>query len=214
MKCILRLRSLLHSMEQRDRGRVCIHDLEYQGIRKAKYDRSQTLKPIFRRIESADSFEIRLSVWFKIKLLRFWLLCFSFIKEGSVHIILCKFPNSVIKIKKEFLFEMEEKNPLNPLQLTLLGICFVFVLIGIVSNIAMILNFKQKDLKIRFNSLIILCAIFDLTTICTFVLTVISYFTKAPVAIFLFVDDVAFNCSAFTMTTITLERYLVLCKNK
>ena len=109
---------------------------------------------------------------------------------------------------------MEEKNPLNPLQLTLLGICFVFVLIGIVSNIAMILNFKQKDLKIRFNSLIILSAIFDLTTICTFVLTFISYITKAPVAIFLFVDDVAFNCSAFTMTTITLERYLVLCKNK
>ena len=109
---------------------------------------------------------------------------------------------------------MEGKNPLNPLQLTLLGFCFVLGLAGIVSNIAMILNFKQKDLKIRFNSLIILCAVFDLITICTFVLTVMSYFIKAPVAIFLFVDDVAFNCSAFTMTTITLERYLVLCKNK
>ena len=109
---------------------------------------------------------------------------------------------------------MEEKNPLNPLQLTLLGICFVFVLIGIVSNIAMILNFKQKDLKIGFNSLIILCAIFDLTTICTFILNVMAFYIQAPLAIFLFVDYTALYCSSFTMITISLERYLVLCKNK
>ena len=30
----------------------------------------------------------------------------------------------------------------------------------------------------------------------------------------LFLDSVAFNCSAFTMITIALERYLVLCMNK
>ena len=109
---------------------------------------------------------------------------------------------------------MEENNPLDPLQLTLLGFCFVFVLVGIVSNIAMILNFKKKDLTIRFNSLIILCAVFDLITICTFALTTSSYFIKGPVVIFLFVFNLAFNCSVLTMTTITLERYLVLCKNK
>ena len=119
-----------------------------------------------------------------------------------------------IKIEEEFVFKMEKENPLNPLQLTLLGFCFVFVLTGIVSNIAMILEFKQKDLKIRFNSLIILCAVFYLTTICTFILNVVAYYTQAPLAIFLFVDYIALYCSSFTMITISLERYLVLCKNK
>ena len=129
-----------------------------------------------------------------------------------------KFPNLLSKLKRivsaDFELKMEGENPLNPLQLTLTGFCFVFVLVGIVSNIAMILNFKQKDLTIRFNSLIILCAVFDLITICTFALTTSSYFIKGPVVIFLFVFNVAFNCSALTMTTIALERYLVLCKNK
>ena len=119
-----------------------------------------------------------------------------------------------IKIEEEFFFKMEKENPLNPLQLTLLGFCFVFVLTGIVSNIAMILEFKQKDLKIRFNALIILCAIFDLTTICTCILNIVAYFIEAPLAIFLFVDYTALYCSSFTMITISLERYLVLCKNK
>ena len=134
--------------------------------------------------------------------------CYQGLKKCSLFISsYSNFLNLLSQLKwkiSDYELKMEENNPLNPVQLTLLGFCFVFVLVGIVSNIAMILNFKKKDLTIRFNSLIILCAVFDLITICTFVLTVMSYFIKAPVAIFLFVDDVAFNCSAFTMTTITL----------
>ena len=144
--------------------------------------------------------------------------CYQGLKKCSLFISsYSNFLNLLSQLKwkiSDFELKMEENNPLDPLQLTLTGFCSVFVLVDIVSNIAMILNFKQKDLKIRFNSLIILCAVFDLISICTFTLPPMSYFIKAHAAIFSFVFNVGFNCSAFTMITISLERYLVLCKNK
>ena len=105
-------------------------------------------------------------------------------------------------------------NPLNVLQIALGVFCFAFALIGIVSNIALILTFKQKDLKIRFNCLIILRAVFDLITIFCYLVTALMYFIGFTWQLSWFVCACAFNCSALTMTNIALERYLVLCKNK
>ena len=105
-------------------------------------------------------------------------------------------------------------NPLTVLQIALGVFCFAFALIGIVSNIAMILIFKQKDLKIRFNCLIILRAVFDLITIICYLMTAMLYFIGSTGPFCWFVCACAFNCSAFTMTNIALERYLVLCKEK
>ena len=114
-----------------------------------------------------------------------------------------------------------EETSFNAAQWIMFVICLAFALVGIVSNIALILTLKQKDMKIRFNCLMILRAVFDLTTFFTFILAAISYFVfheqvdnHVLESIPLFLDSVAFNCSAFTMITIALERYLVLCKNK
>ena len=115
-----------------------------------------------------------------------------------------------------------EETSFNAVQWIMFVICLAFALVGIVSNIALILTLKQKDMKIRFNCLMILRAVFDLTTCFTFILAAISYFVfheqdehnHVLESIPLFLDSIAFNCSAFTMITIALERYLVLCKNK
>ena len=118
----------------------------------------------------------------------------------------------------------EEPSSLNTAQWVMSVICLAYALVGIVSNIALILTLKQKDMKIRFNCLMILRAVFDLTTCFTFILAAISYFVfheqdehnqnHVLESIPLFLDSIAFNCSAFTMITIALERYLVLCKDK
>ena len=105
-------------------------------------------------------------------------------------------------------------NPLNVLQIALGVFCFAFAFIGIVSNIVMIHIFIQKNAMHRFNSLIILHAVFDLITIFCYLMTAILYFIGYTGPYSWFVCACAFNCSAFTMTNIALERYLVLCKDK
>ena len=115
---------------------------------------------------------------------------------------------------KNRIMESSESNSFNVLQIALMVLCFIFALIGVFSNIAMIHIFKQKDLKVRFNCLIIVRAVFDLITICCFLFTGLMYLIKVEMAPWMFLCACAFNCSAFTMTTIALERYLVLCKNK
>ena len=107
----------------------------------------------------------------------------------------------------------EEKLGLGTVQKAGLGIFFTFALIGIVSNTAMIQVYKKKDLKVRFNCLMLALAVFDLLTILLFILTAILQVVIGPNAILLFVDGASFLCSAYTMTLIALERYLALCRN-
>ena len=107
----------------------------------------------------------------------------------------------------------DEKLGLGTVQKTGLGIFFTFALIGIVSNTAMIQVYKKKDLKVRFNCLMLALAVFDLLTILLFILTAILQVVIGPNAILLFVDGASFLCSAYTMTLIALERYLALCRN-
>ena len=114
-----------------------------------------------------------------------------------------------------------EETSFNAAQWIMFVICLAFALVGIVSNIALILTLKQKDMKIRFNCLMILRAVFDLTTFFTFILAAISYFVfheqddhNVLESIPLFLDSIAFHCSTFTMITIALKRYRVLGKEK
>ena len=107
----------------------------------------------------------------------------------------------------------DEKLGLGTVQKAGLGIFFTFALIGIVSNTAMIQVYKKKDLKVRFNCLMLALAVFDLLTILLFILTAILQVAIGPNAILVFVDGASFLCSAYTMTLIDLERYLALCRN-
>ena len=107
----------------------------------------------------------------------------------------------------------DEKIGLGTVQKAGLGIFFTFALIGIASNTAMIQVYKKKDLKVRFNCLMLSLAVFDLLTILLFILTAILQVAVGPNAILLFVDGASFLCSAYTMTLIALERYLALCRN-
>ena len=65
--------------------------------------------------------------------------CYQGLKKCSLFISsYSNFLNLLSQLKwkiSDYELKMEEKNPLNPLQLTLLGFCFVLGLAGIVSNI-------------------------------------------------------------------------------
>ena len=107
-----------------------------------------------------------------------------------------------------------ENDSLNTPQLILTSLCFVFDLVGIISNIALIYIFKQKDLKVRFNCLMIFRAMFDLARLISFIVNAIMIIFEVPVVVVVFLDGVAYNCSAYTMITIALERYRIICKQK
>ena len=94
---------------------------------------------------------------------------------------------------------------------------FLFGVIGIVSNIALIRTYKKKDLSVRFNSLMLILAIFDLATIALFILTGIVQLTVVLDpgfnAVLLYLDVIVVNCTAYTMAAIALDRYLI-CRNQ
>ena len=106
---------------------------------------------------------------------------------------------------------------LNTAESIIIGFAMLFASVGIISDCFLVRIFKKKDSRIRFNGLMILLGSFDITAGLTFYACVIGFFlklSKIPLSIILYMDAVARNCSAFTMTAIALERYLVLCKNK
>ena len=97
----------------------------------------------------------------------------------------------------------------------ILASCFcLFALIGIVSNLALLLIYKKKDLSIRFNCLMLLLATFDMVTMFMYLLTLILAVLIGPdeLDILLYFDSCCISCSVYTITTIALERFLVLCK--
>ena len=93
-----------------------------------------------------------------------------------------------------------------------LGIFFSLALIGIISNIALIVIYKQKDLKVRFNCLMLSLAVFDLMTILAFALTAIVELAVGTNTVLPFLSGALLNCSAYTMTAIAIEQYLLLCR--
>ena len=91
---------------------------------------------------------------------------------------------------------------------------FTFTIIGFASNIALIGIYKKKDLTLRFNSLMLTLAFFDLATIVFFILTAILQLTIGHELnlVLLYLDGSLVICSAYTMVAIALDRYLSLCR--
>ena len=100
------------------------------------------------------------------------------------------------------------------IQLTGEVLFFIFTAIGLASNIALIGIYKKKDLTLRFNSLMLTLASFDLTTIAFFILTAILQLTIGHDLnfVFLYLDGSLIICSAYTMVAIAVDRYLFLCR--
>ena len=105
------------------------------------------------------------------------------------------------------------KNGLDSSQMFFAGILVVLAAFGIGGNIALIRNYKAKNLKVRFNCLMLFLAICDLTYLISIIVVLIVVETVGEVHFLHWLCEVFFACSVYTTTAITLERYLVFCKN-
>ena len=105
------------------------------------------------------------------------------------------------------------KNGLDSSQMFFAGILVVLAAFGIGGNIALIRNYQAKNLKVRFNCLMLFLAICDLTYLISIIVVLIVVETVGEVHFLHWLCEVFFCCSVYTTTTITLERYLVFCKD-
>ena len=100
-------------------------------------------------------------------------------------------------------------------QLTGKVLFFIFTAIGLASNIALIGIYKKKNLTLRFNSLMLTLAFFDLAAVASCLLTAILQLTIGDdqnFALLYYLDVALLNCSGYTMVVIALDRYLSLCR--
>ena len=98
-----------------------------------------------------------------------------------------------------------------------IGIQWTIFPLGLIGNIALIVIFSKKDLKLRFNGLIIILAVFDLvymTTRLTWSMIDYNYLNYYKLTMVVQnLSQVAFSCSAWTAIAISLERYILICHN-
>ena len=98
-----------------------------------------------------------------------------------------------------------------------IGIQWTIFTLGLIGNIALIVIFSKKDLKLRFNGLIIGLAVFDLvymTTRLTWSMIDYNYLNYYKLTMVVQnLSQVAFSCSAYTAIAISLERYILICHN-
>ena len=97
-----------------------------------------------------------------------------------------------------------------------IGIHWTIFTLGFIGNIALIVTFSKKDLKLRFNGLIIALAVFDLVYMTTRLTWSMIDYLDLPLDYYLTVvvlTQVAFSCSAYTAIAISLERYILICHN-
>ena len=109
--------------------------------------------------------------------------------------------------------ETNVENGLDSSQMFFAGILVVLAAFGIGGNIALIRNYKAKNLKVRFNCLMLFLAICDLTYLISIIVVLIVVETVGEVHFLHWLCEVFFACSVYTTTAITLERYLVFCKD-
>ena len=88
---------------------------------------------------------------------------------------------------------------------------------GVIGNILLFITYLcQKDIRIRFNGLVMTLAIFDFLYICICFRNFICLYFKfySHLQLFFAFESFLFDCSAYTVTIICIERYLVICRNK
>ena len=96
-----------------------------------------------------------------------------------------------------------------------IGVQWIPVVFGLIGNIALIAIFRKKDSTLRFNSLILTLAVFDLIYLCTQITqSMAMYFEEwafyHKMTVF---SNTAFSLSTFTAIAISIERYCMLCRN-
>ena len=123
-----------------------------------------------------------------------------------------KTPKSINQLKMAA--NTTETSSLDTSQLILTTFCFIFDFVGIISNVALIHIFKQKDLKVRFNCLMILLTAFDLAKLFSFDVNALLYFLEVDAKALRFLDHLVFNCSTYTMMAMALERFRWICRQK
>ena len=99
-----------------------------------------------------------------------------------------------------------------------IGIQWTIFPLGLIGNIALIVIFSKKDLKLRFNGLIIALAVFDLVYMTTRLTKSMIEYLRLPLdyeksLTVVVLTQVAFSCSAYTAIAISLERYILICHN-
>ena len=99
-----------------------------------------------------------------------------------------------------------------------IGIQWTIFPLGLIGNIALIVIFSKKDLKLRFNGLIIILAVFDLVYMTTRLTWSMIFYLDLQLdsekyLTMVALTEVAFSCSAFTAIAISLERYILICHN-
>ena len=85
-----------------------------------------------------------------------------------------------------------------------------------IGNILLVITYRKKDLRIRFNGLMMTLAIFDFLYIGICFRNIVCLYFKsyAYLQLFYALEFFLFYCSVYTVMMICLERYLLLCKNK
>ena len=94
-----------------------------------------------------------------------------------------------------------------------IGIQWTIFTLGFIGNIALIVIFSKKDLKLRFNGLIISLAVFDLVYMTTRLMRSYLRLDSEIRLTVVVLTQVAFSCSAYTAIAISLERYILICHN-
>ena len=96
-----------------------------------------------------------------------------------------------------------------------ISVQWIAVVFGLIGNIALIAIFRKKDLRLRFNSLMLTLAIFDLIYLCMQITQSMAVYLKEwklvhKMKVF---SNTAFSLSSFTAIAISIERYCKVCHN-
>ena len=99
------------------------------------------------------------------------------------------------------------------------GFSALLVLLGIIGNIGLIVVYRKKPLKVRFNALMLTLATFDLIFILTVITVVLAAILRRveqlwPLHITYYFNQVAFSGSILTTIAVAAERYLMVCKGR
>ena len=97
----------------------------------------------------------------------------------------------------------------------IIGVQWIAVVFGLTGNIALVAIYGKKDLRQRFNSLILTLAIFDVIYLCSQIRESMTLFLGErdlyyKMEVF---TKTAFSLSTFTAIAISIERYCMLCRN-
>ena len=99
----------------------------------------------------------------------------------------------------------------------LISVQWIIVVFGLIGNVSLIAIYRKKDLKLRFNSLILTLAVSDLIYLSAKITeSMADYFEldygKIKVTPHIF-SHIGFSLSTFIAISMSIERYCMLCRN-